>query len=58
MIDEGCSYRYIVREGLPFIKEMLPEYRRRYNRLSGRSKESCIKIITIKIITPTLIGKR
>jgi hypothetical protein len=25
MIDEGCSYRYIVREGLPFIKEMLPE---------------------------------
>jgi hypothetical protein len=41
--------RYIVREGLPFIKEMaIPEHRRRYNRLSGRSKERCIKIITIR----------
>ena len=25
MLDVGCSYRYVVREGLPFTKQMLPE---------------------------------
>ena len=52
MIAEGCSYRYIVREGLPFIKEILPEIEEDIIDYQEEAKR-VDKLITIKIITPT-----